>query len=257
LVRTWKTLAAVLGLTAAVAGVGIAQTQDTCEFQVRTRSKVGYRGTATYFVKGPWIREEKRSGGGMELILVSNDKGLYIRNKHSKYWFRYPDAMGLNLRDRLLGGPVGEVKAFLKKANAVRTGKEKVDSVLCNVWNYRLKGASDRFRLWTDLENKKPIRMERDFLVKGTQKRDVLVVEYKRYLAGQKMPDSLFQIAATEKVHDMRQSLLRPGSALRSMRRLAKGGAKGGVKAGTKDGTKSTPTPEKTEVTPTPAPSKP
>jgi hypothetical protein len=252
LVRTWKTLAAVLGLTAAVAGVGVAQTKDTCEFQVRTRSKVGYRGTATYFVKGPWVREEKRSGGGMELIMVSNDKGLYIRNKYSKYWFRYPDAMGFNLRERLLGGPVGEVKSFLKKVSAVQTGKEKVDNVLCNIWAYRLKGANDRFRLWTNPDNTKPIRMERDFLVKGTQKRDLLVAEYKRYVAGQTLPDGLFQIAANEKVHDMRQSLRRPGSALRSLRKLAKAGAKGGAKDATKDGAKTTP--DKSEATPTPAP---
>src|SRR5262249_25284592 len=178
LVRTWKPLAAVLGLTAAVVGVGFAQAKDTCEFQVRTRSKVGYRGSATYYVKGPWVREEKRSGGGMELIMLNNDKGLYIRNKYSKYWFRYPDAMGFNLRDRLLGGPVGDVKKFLKTVCAVQTGKEKVDSVLCNVWTYRMKGASDRFRLWTDAATAKPVRMERDFLVKGTQKRDLLVVEY-------------------------------------------------------------------------------
>jgi outer membrane lipoprotein-sorting protein len=228
-VRTWKPLAAVLGLTAAVAGVGFAQAKDTCQFQVRTRSKVGYRGSATYYVKGSWVREEKRSGGGMELIMLSNDKGLYIRNKYSKYWFRYPDEMGFNLRERLLGGPVGDVKKFLKTANAVRTGKEKVDSVLCNVWSYRLKGAPDRFRLWTDVTTLKPIRLERDFLVKGTQKRDLLVVEYKNYDAGKNLPDSLFQIGANEKVHDIRQTLLRPGM-LKKLKKIVKDSSKAGAK---------------------------
>jgi outer membrane lipoprotein-sorting protein len=237
LVRTSKTLAAVLGLIAAVAGVAVAQTKgtvaqtkDTCEFQVRTRSKVGYRGMATYYVKGGWVREEKRSGGGMELILLSNDKGLFIRNKYSKYWFRYPDAMGFNLRERLLGGPVGDVKKFLRSVSAVQTGKEKVDSLLCSVWTYRMKGATDRFRLWIDPQNTKPVRMERDFLVKGTQKRDLLVVEYKRYQAGSNLPDSLFQIGANEKVHDMRQALLHPGKTLRSLRKLAKNRGKDATK---------------------------
>jgi hypothetical protein len=180
---------------------------DTCEFQVRTRSKVGYRGSATYWVKGKWVREEKRSGGGMELIMVNNDKGLFIRNKHSKYWFRYPEQMAVNLRDRLLGGPVGQVKPFLKAAKATYLGKEKVDGVMCNIWAYRLKGADDKFRLWTDLGNTRPIRMERDHLVPGTKKRDVLVVEYKRYAAGHALSDSLFGVPEGQKVHDMRNSL--------------------------------------------------
>lgn len=191
----------------AAAKAGVTGALETCEFQVRTRSKVGFRGTATYWVKGPWVREEKRSGGGMELILVSNDKGLFIRNKHSNYWFRYPDEMGVRLRQRILGGPIGDVKAFLKETNAKYLGQEKVEGVLCNAWSYRFKGADDKFRLWTDLKNTRPIRMERDHLVRGTRKRDVLVVEYLRYHAGQQLPDSLFRVPANEKVHDMREAL--------------------------------------------------
>jgi len=181
--------------------------EDTCEFQVRTRSKVGYRGSATYYVKGSWVREEKRSGGGMELIMVSNDKGLFIRNKHSNYWFRYPDNMAVKLRERLTGGPVGEVKSFLKKTNAAYLGKEKVDGVMCNIWAYRYKGADDKFRLWTDLQNTRPIRLERDHVVPGTRKRDVLVTEYRRYVAGQALSNSLFQIPEGEKIHDLRNAL--------------------------------------------------
>lgn len=180
---------------------------DTCEFQVRTRSKVGYRGSATYWVKGPWVREEKRSGGGMELVMVNNDKGLFIRNKHSKYWFRYPETMAVRLRERLLGGPVGEVKSFLKKHHATYIGKEKVEGTMRNVFAYRMKGADDKFRLWTDLENAKPIRLERDHLVPGTKKRDVLVIEYKTYTAGQKLADSIFLIPEGQKIHDLRDAL--------------------------------------------------
>lgn len=181
--------------------------EDTCEFQVRTRSRVGYRGMTTYWVKGDWVREEKRTGGGMELIMVSNQNGLFIRNKHSNYWFRYPDEMAFKLRERLLGGPVGEVQPFLKKVKAAYLGKEKVDGVMCNIWSYRLKGADDRFRLWTDLANTRPIRLERDHLIRGTKKRDVLVVEYRKYQAGQKLADSLFQIPEGEKIHDLRDAL--------------------------------------------------
>jgi hypothetical protein len=189
---------------------------------------VGYRGSATYWVKGEWVREEKRSGGGMELIMVSNDKGLFIRNKHSNYWFRYPDQMAVKLRERLLGGPVGEVKPFLKKVKAYYLGKEKVDGVMCHSWSYRLKGADDKFRLWTDLQNTRPIRMERDHLVRGTKKRDVLVIEYKNYVAGRALPDTLFSIPEGQKVHDLRETL-RPD---RLKKRISRENAKrGGEKA--------------------------
>src|SRR5207302_1332776 len=108
----------ILGLGLCALGPVFAQSQNTCTFEVRTRSKVGYRGSARYFIKGDWVREEKRSGGGLELIMVSNQTGLFIRNKHSAYWFKYPGGSHNHLKDRLLGGPIGEVPKFLKSVHA-------------------------------------------------------------------------------------------------------------------------------------------
>jgi outer membrane lipoprotein-sorting protein len=219
---------------------------DTCEFQVRTRSKVGYRGSATYFVKGDWVREEKRSGGGMELIMVSNDTGLFIRNKHSDYWFRYPEKMATKLRDRLTGGPVGDVKSFLKQRNAAYLGKEKVEGVMCNIWTYRYKGTDDKFRLWTDLANTRPIRLERDHLVPSSRKRDVLVIEYKRYVSGQKLADSLFQIPAGQKVHDLRNALT-PGKFRKKTAQERQSGAPAPGAPTTDTPPSETPSPEATK----------
>jgi outer membrane lipoprotein-sorting protein len=266
-VRTGLLSAAALGLVTTALAPGFAQAKkspaptaavkakpmaDTCEFQVRTRSKVGYRGMASYWVKGDLVREEKRSGGGMELIMVSNEKGLFIRNKHSTYWFRYPEEMAVKLRERLLGGPVGELKSFLKKTKATYLGKEKVEGVLCNIWAYRLKGADDKFRLWTDLGNMRPVRMERDHLVRGTKKRDVLVVEYKRYVAGNALADSLFQVPQGQKVHDLRNALR--NAAIRSRERMAKEREKekAGGKPGPKPGMPGSGTPELTPPAGTP-----
>jgi len=200
--------AAVIGLAACVSGAGFAQAKETCEFQVKNRSKVGYRGMSTYYVKGQWMREEKRTGGGLELILVSNDQGLYIRNKHTKYWFRYPTGIGAQIRRRILGGPIGDVKRFLKSTKAVNLGKEKVEGQLCNLWTYRFKDSDDKFRLWTDLKNTKPIRMERDYRVPGTKKRDTLVVEYRNYIANRPLPDSLFQIGKNDRVVELNKQML-------------------------------------------------
>jgi hypothetical protein len=207
-VRGWILSAAVIGLATAVSGASFAQAMETCQFQVKNRSKVGYRGMSTYWVKGQWMREEKRTGGGLELILVSNEKGLYIKNKHTKYWFRYPTGIGAQLRKRILGGPIGDLKRFLKSVHAVNVGKEKVEGERCNIWTYRFKESDDKFRLWTDLKNSKPIRMERDYRVPGTKKRDTLVVEYKNYVANRPLPDSLFQIGKKDKVVELKKETL-------------------------------------------------
>src|SRR5205814_1547064 len=124
-----------LGLCGAFAPAH-AQTKNTCTFEVRTRSRVGYRGTARYFIKGDCVREEKRSGGGLELVMVSNERGLFIRNKHSNYWYKYPGGVHINLKDRLLGGPTGDVPTFLKSVHAKVARHEKLKSQMCTIWSY-------------------------------------------------------------------------------------------------------------------------
>src|SRR5205807_1656479 len=133
-----------LGLCGAF-GPAHAQPKNTCTFEVRTRSRVGYRGTARYFIKGDCVREEKRSGGGLELIMVNNEHGLFIRNKHSNYWYKYPGGVHINLKDRLLGGPTGDVKTFLKGVNGKQLRHDNLKNQPCTVWSYQFPHLKDRF----------------------------------------------------------------------------------------------------------------
>jgi hypothetical protein len=210
--------AGMLGLgLCSVMGPVCAQRQNTCTFEVRTRSKVGYRGSARYFIKGNWVREEKRSGGGLELIMVSNDAGLFIRNKHAPYWFKYPGGVHIHLKDRLLGGPIGEVPQFLKSVHAKPVGKEKLKNEMCEIYFYQYPHVPDKFRLWVSEKTGKPLQLTRDHKVRitGGTTRDILVVDYRSYDTHTPVQDALFQISAKEKVHDMTPAFIELGRTLK------------------------------------------
>jgi outer membrane lipoprotein-sorting protein len=204
--RSWVSLG-VLGLALCAVGSADATAKETCSFEVRSRSKVGYRGTSKYFIKGDWVRQEKRSGGGLELILVSNETGMFIRNKHTNYWFKYPDGTNHRLKDRILGGPIGDVNLFLKKLNAKKTGQEKIKDQMCTIWSYRMPRLKDKFRLWVSAKTGKPVQLERDFLVGNTRKRDIMIVEYRDYQFNAPLADNLFRIPKNEKIHDVSKTL--------------------------------------------------
>src|SRR5947199_8733632 len=40
-------------------------------------SKHGNGGTAKFWVKGDNVREEKKSGGGLRVIMITNDRGVF------------------------------------------------------------------------------------------------------------------------------------------------------------------------------------
>jgi outer membrane lipoprotein-sorting protein len=204
--KNWVSVG-VLGLGLSMIAPAFAQSKDTCKFEVRTRSKVGFRGTAKYFIKGDWVRQEKRSGGGLELIMVSNDKGMFIRNKHVKYWFKYPEGLNHDLKDRLLGGPIGDVPTFLKKVKAKPVGQDKIKNDVCKIWAYKYPRVADRFRLWISAKSGKPVQLERDYIVRATHKRDILVIEYRDYVANAAIPDTEFRVPAKERIFDMSKSL--------------------------------------------------
>ena len=210
--------AGILGLgLCGVLGPVYAQPKNTCVFEVRTRSRVGYRGSARYYIKGDWVREEKRSGGGLELIMVSNDAGLFIRNKHSSYWFKYPGGTHNHLKDRLLGGPTGDVPEFLKSVRAKCVGHEKLKTNLCSIYAYQFPHIKDKFRLWISDKTGKPLQLERDHKVqiRGGETRDVLVVDYRSYDCNAPVQDALFQISSKAKVHDISAGFMELGRTLR------------------------------------------
>ncbi len=164
--------------------------------------KHGKGGTAQYWVKGDSVREEKKSGGGLRVVLISNDDGVYIKNKTSNIWARMPKAVAYRLVDRLLGGPSGDPKPFLKEHKAVKTGVQKWNGEPCQVWSYKSAKDIEKYRLWLSAKTGKPVRLERDALL-GRFREKVTII-YTNFAWNVPLDETLFKIPANEQVRDFK-----------------------------------------------------
>src|SRR5262249_5539855 len=123
--------------------------------------KHGKGGTAKFWVKGPNVREEKKSGGGLRVILISHNDGLFVKNKYSNSGGKTPAATAYRLVDRLLGGPSGDPKPFLKQHRAQKTAPQKWNGEPCQVWSYASAKNIEKYKLWVSAKTGKPVRLER------------------------------------------------------------------------------------------------
>jgi len=99
-------------------------------------SKHGFGGVDNFWIKGTKIREEKKTGGGLRVIMITNEQGVFLKNKYSNIWARMSPKVATNLTDRLLGGPSGDPKPFLKEHKAKKIGVQKWNGEPCAVWDY-------------------------------------------------------------------------------------------------------------------------
>ena len=170
-------------------------------------SKHGNGGTAKFWIKGNEVREEKKSGGGMRVIMITNNQGVFIKNKYSNVWAKAPSGVGWRLAERLLGGPSGDPKPFLKERKAKKTRVEKWDGQTCEVWSYASPKNVEKYRLWITAKTGKPVRLERDALL-GGRFRETITITYTNYAYNIPLDDALFKVPANEQVRDMSKSML-------------------------------------------------
>ena len=170
-------------------------------------SKHGNGGTAKFWIKGSKVREEKKSGGGMRVIMITNDQGVFLKNKYSNVWAKAPSGVAFRLADRLLGGPSGDPKPFLVERKAKKTRVEKLNGESCAVWSYASPKNVEKYRLWIAAKTGKPVRLERDALL-GGRFRETITITYTNYAFNVPLEDSLFKVPANEQVRDMSKSML-------------------------------------------------
>jgi outer membrane lipoprotein-sorting protein len=170
-------------------------------------SKHGNGGSAKFWVKGDKVREEKKTGGGMRVILVTNEQGVFMKNKYSNVWAKMPATVAVHLADRLLGGPSGDPKPFLKEHKAKKTGIQKWNGEPCAIWDYSSARNIEHYKLWVSAKTGKPIRLERDALL-GGRFREKITVTYTDYAWNLPLEDALFKVPANEQVRDMNKSML-------------------------------------------------
>jgi outer membrane lipoprotein-sorting protein len=195
--------------TAATTGAKSAATTGS-KFAVEINyAKHGKGGTAKFWIKGDKVREEKKSGGGLRVVMITNEQGMFMKNKYSNIWAKLPSSMGHGLVERLLGGPAGDPKPFLKARSAKKTGMEKLNGESCEVWSYRTRKNEERYKLWISATTGKPVKLERDALLGGNF-REKITVNYTNFAWNVPVEDALFKVPANEQVREMNRSLLLP-----------------------------------------------
>jgi outer membrane lipoprotein-sorting protein len=207
----WLPLIAAAGAIC-LAGPVLAQPKSAAttgsKFEVDINySKHGNGGTAKFWIKDGKVREEKKSGGGMRVIMITNDQGVFLKNKYSNVWAKAPSGVAFRLADRLLGGPSGDPKPFLKERKAKKTRVEKWNGQQCAVWSYASPKGVEKYRLWVAANTGKPVRLERDALL-GGRFRETITITYTNYAYNVPLADALFKVPANEQVRDMSKSML-------------------------------------------------
>jgi outer membrane lipoprotein-sorting protein len=170
--------------------------------------KHGKGGTAKFWVKGNKIREEKKTGGGLRVIMISNEDGVFLKNKYSNVWAKLPPSAAAGLVDRLLGGPSGDPQEFLRQRGAKKVGTEKYDGEPCVVWKYQSARNVEQYKLLVSKKTGKPVRLERNALL-GGKFREKIFITYTNFAWNVPIPEALFKVPANEQVREMNRSLLR------------------------------------------------
>jgi len=143
----------------------------------------------------------------MRVVLITNEQGVFLKNKYSNVWAKAPSTIGFRLADRLLGGPSGDPKAFLKERKAKKASVEKWNGQTCEVWSYASPKNVEKYRLWLSAKTGKPVRLERDALL-GGRFRETITITYTNFAWNVPLEDALFKVPANEQVRDMNKSML-------------------------------------------------
>jgi hypothetical protein len=182
---------------------------DTFASEMAVRSSTyGFVDSSKLWMKGSFLRWEKRSGAGLRIMLLRNAKGVYQINQSSHDGHKWPKVWEKDLAPQvnLVGGPQGDPHAFLQKVKAKRTGAESYNGRPCEIWSYsapgQKKGERQIFRVWLAKPAGTPVRLEtRVRTPRGGF--NTVGIDYKSYRWGMAIPDSFFDVPAGTKIVDL------------------------------------------------------
>jgi hypothetical protein len=215
---TWASLLALASLAgAAVAapaskpaanpGAKPAAKAETfaCEWGVRS-SAYGFVDTTKLWTKGSKLRLEKKTGAGLRVMLLRNDKGVFQLNqatmdghKWQKDWER-----GLPQQLNIIGGPQGDPQKFLKLVKAKRVSQERYNGRPAEIWAYSMGSGKQQqsFRVWIATSGGQPLKMETR-IPNPRGGVNVVAVDYKVYRWGMDLDDSLFEVPRGARISDL------------------------------------------------------
>ena len=171
------------------------------QYKISLQSKrYGNKGTAVFTMKGDKMCWERKTGGGLWLLLVKNDDGLFLVDKLNKKIGKYPPNSSRNSARRMVPGPTGAPLEFLKGLQAKKTGEAQEGSKKCEIWSYVEPETMWHCKLYLDRKSKSPVKL----IMSGeTDKTDTITVTYASFKTRVEVADSTFQLPKDYPIRDM------------------------------------------------------
>lgn len=187
-------------LLAGVASQAATPKPSTLAYEVKMKSlSLGDMGTRKMYVKGNKMRWEGKVDK-FPMLVIKNSKGAFLILPWQKIAAKYPKDSDRNNPASYLPGPHGSPKAFLAQMKAKKSGQEKIDKQMCNVYSYRSKAVDRDCKLWISVKTGKPVKL---LLVGEKKRKDTIVATYTKFVEGGSVSDSLFELPKDHAIRDM------------------------------------------------------
>ena len=183
-----------------VTSIATASKSTVTHYEVKLKSEsFGNMGVRKMWINSNRMRWEGKSDR-LPLLLVKNEQGVFLVHPWNKLAGKYSLNSNRANPMALLPGPTGPVKGFLKSMQAKKERKEKVNKTECDVYSYSEPVSKRNCKLWIEAKSSKPMKL---VLLGKRGKQDTITATYTKYVTGEAVSDSLFQIPKGYKIKPM------------------------------------------------------
>lgn len=172
---------------------------DTTIYEVKLKSKAGDAGVRKMCMKAPYFAWESK-GGGISFKVVKNKDGTFLYHTMLNYAAKYPPGSNRESPMACLPGPVGNVKAFLAKNKAKKSGTEKVNKKSLDIYTYKETVTSLDCKLYVDPKTLTPVKL----VMLGEKPDSAITATYATYKRNIEVPDSQFEFPKGVRIGSIR-----------------------------------------------------
>lgn len=198
-------LIAVIAVIVCPQALYCAPSPDTLYYEVKLNGPTGDMGVRKMYMKGSYFLTESNitneTYAQMIFRVLKNKDGVFMIHPSNRYAAKYPPGSDRENPAVYLPGPTGDVKVFLSKHKAKKTGTEDVGSKKCDVYTYKEPVTTLDCKLWVDQKTGNPVKLQ----MKGKGGANSLqTATYVKYQIGASIPDSKFELPKNIPVRPMR-----------------------------------------------------
>lgn len=172
----------------------------TLYYEAKLSAKQGDMGTRKTYIKGAYYYTETKVGN-MTFRTVKNKDGAFMIHPMDRYAAKYPSGTNRDNPIVFLPGPTGDVKAFLAKMKAKKTGSEKIGDKPCDIYTYHEPVTELDCKLWVETKSSSPVKL----VYVGKDKQTEITATYASFKLGLDVPDSKFELPKDIKIVQMKE----------------------------------------------------